>query len=83
MVEVTDDCPVLRLTSSFVTWAVYGIRNIRPSEISLSIIPFTRERSETVILLRSKHCISSSVIVVHYTDSPLCLSLLYTSANGS
>jgi len=29
MVEVTGDCPVLRLTSSFVTWAIYGIRNIR------------------------------------------------------
>jgi len=29
MVQVTGDCPVLRLTSSFVTWAVYGIRNIR------------------------------------------------------
>jgi len=25
MVEVTGGCPVLRLTSSFVTWAVYGI----------------------------------------------------------
>jgi len=28
MVQVTGGCPVLRLTSSFVTWAVYAIRNI-------------------------------------------------------
>jgi len=29
MVQVTGGCPVLCLTSSFVMWAVYGIRNIR------------------------------------------------------
>jgi len=69
IVEVTGDCLVLRLTSSFVTWAVYGIRNIRRKHHWLKA--FRRRLMATVILyVSAAYKRIGSTVCRHYKVGP-------------